>query len=192
MKPSNVFGSLNNHNETTTKLSLDDLENFKSMMINDQVIIGCDEVIEMVEDEHTLLECLVFMWQQNSSTFRKNLPLEIKEWFLSKFTEPNKNLSFYKGMHFKRDGNSYTNGKFEVDLNSIDKEGSFITSTTTDYLMAKDFAFGFKNCWLEDDQACCIYKVTGDLVFDVKPYRDFGEEEFIVYNPVFNLVEILN
>lgn len=162
------------------------------MMLGNKVIIGCDEVIEMYEDEEGLLECLVFMWQQNSSTFRRNLPSEIREWFLSKFTKPNKDLVFYKGMHFKRDGDSYTNGKFEVDLNSIYKEGSFITSTTTDYLMAKDFAFGFKNCWLEDDQACCIYKVTGDLVFDVKPYRDFGEEEFIVYKPVFELMEILN
>ena len=187
IKTSNVFCQSTDSklpSVPSNQITQKQLEEFRQMMIDDKVIVGCDEVIEMYEDEQGLLECLVFMWQQQSQKFRLNLPLPVREWFLSKFEKPNQNLVFYKGVHFKREDSA--------KLNSINASGSFIKSTTTDYEMAKDFAFGFDKCWLEDNHICCVYKVTGDLVFDVKPYRDFDEEEFIIYNPKFELLEVLN
>lgn len=189
LENSSIFSSLNysssnQSSNQSSELTKDQLEEFRQMMLGDKVMVGCDEIIEEFEDEEGLLECLVYLWQQNSSRFRKNLPLPIKEWFLSKFTKPSEDLILYKGMHFERDKN--------VDLMSINSSGSFITSTTIDRSLAADFANGHKNCWRERNHILCIYKVTGDLVFDVKPYRDFDEEEFIVYNPKFELIEILN
>lgn len=180
---SSVFSNLSSR-DLPSKLTADKLEEFRQMMLGDKVIVGCDEVIEEFEDEEGLLECLVYLWQQNSSRFRKNLPLPIREWFLSKFVKPSENLVLYKGMHFERDKN--------VDLMSISSGGSFITSTTIDRSLAEYFANGPKNCWKERNHILCVYRITGDLVFDVKPYRDFDEEEFIVYNPKFELIEILN
>ena len=184
----NKFSSKSPSERLDESLTKEQLEEFRQMMLGDKVIIGCDEVIEMYEDEEGLLECLVYLWQQQSQKFRLNLPLPIREWFLSKFESTSskkyRNLAFYKGMHFKKGS--------EVNLMPIDASGSFITSTTIDYELAKKFSYGFNDWCLKDNQICCVYKITGDLVFDVQPYRDFGEEEYIIYNPKFELIEILN
>lgn len=163
------------------KLSYSEIERFKNLMLGDQVIIGCDEVIEMVNTEEELLDCIIYLWQQHSSSFRKNLPIEVKNWFLTKF-EPN-NKTYYKGMHF-RPG---------TDIRTLALDTIEFTSVTDDYEIALDFAHGFSNSSFKDNCfVCAIYEVDGSRVFtEVSSSRDIGEKESIIYKPSFRLLEIV-
>lgn len=157
------------------------IERFKSLMLGDQVLVGCDEVIEMVTTEKELLDCVVYLWQQHSSSFRKNLPREVKEWFLGKFV-PN-SQTYYKGMYFKPGTNLYN-----LTLDPVE-----FTSVTDDYEIALEFAHGFSNSSFKDnDFVCAIYEVDGPRVFtEVSSSRDIGEKESIIYKPSFRLLEIV-
>ena len=171
----------------SAKLTKEDLVRFKSLMIGDKVMVDCDDVIEDIVDEETLMECLVYMWQQNASTFRKNLPQEIKDWFISRFIRT-KGKKFYKGMRFKK---SITLPKFdEVEF----------TSVTTDYDVACQFAFTSDiHCRLtkevkeivKQDYDVLICEVTGEFCLNVDSYRDLDEKEFIIYKPSFEVIDIL-
>lgn len=164
-----------------SKLSYFDIERFKELMIGDKVIIGCDEVIEGVKSEEDLLECLVYLWQQNSSDFRNKLSKEIKEWFITKFVPSNR--SYYKGMHFKP-GTKLS----ESNLDKIE-----FTSVTDDYDVAVDFAYGHKNSFKDSGYVCAVYEVYGTDVFkEVDSCRDMEEREFILMSPRFELLEVLN
>lgn len=168
---SNIFTENN-------KLSYLDIERFKSLMIGDKVMLDCDEVISEVTDESKLIDCLVYMWQQHSSTFRKNLPREIKDWFLTKF-ENTVNEVYYKGMHFKQNS--------DMSLDVID-----FTSVTSDYEIAVEFAYGINNNFKDNNYICAVYRVYGTRIFKgVNSSRDMGEKEFIIHNPRFELLEIL-
>lgn len=157
------------------------IERFKSLMLGDQVLVGCDEVIEMVTTEKELLDCVVYLWQQHSSSFRKNLPGEVKEWFLSKFV-PN-NQTYYKGMNFMPGTN----------LDNLTLDSVEFTSVTSDYEIALKFAKGIKdNAFNNFGSVCTIYEVDGPRIFkEVSLSRDMGEDESIIYKPNFRLLEIV-
>lgn len=164
------------------KLTLNQLEEFRNLMIDDKVIVGCDEVIEWFNNEEELLGCLIFMWQQQAQDFRNNLPSKIKNWFKLNFITPPSTPTLYKGMHFKKGTNIE-----EVVFDKID-----FTSTTYNIGTAIDFAYGFKNCFKEENCVCAIYKVVGESYFFIDDFRDMGEKEYIVYNPRFELFRVLD
>lgn len=170
-----------NNGPTNYNLSYIDIERFKNLMLGDTVLTGCDEVIEMVETEGELLDCVIYLWQQHASSFRKNLPYEVKEWFLTKF-EPNYE-TYYKGMMFNPG----------TDLHNLALDYVEFTSVTSDYSVALKFATGIEdNTFNSFGSVCAIYEVDGPWVFkDVDHSRDMGEKESIVYEPSFRLLEIV-
>lgn len=135
----------------------------------------CQELVYDVVDEQSLMESLVYIWQQNSKRFNNNIPSNLKEFFVSKFTVCDD--VYYKGLHSIK-GNKLDPSSFE-DL--------YFTSCTPSKDIAAGFAVGFKNYFFDNGEECCVYEVTGDLVLkNVCDYRDMGEEEVIIYNPVYS------
>ena len=175
---------LNTFNSNT--LSKSKILEFKRMLRNNKISLYLDDIVEDIVDEHTLMECLVYMWQQNSSIFRKNIPQDIKLWFLSKFTKSN--IKFYKGMRFKKD----------VSIESLDDVE--FTSVTIDYSVAYKFAFTSDiHCILNEDikehiksiYNVFIFEVSGESCLNVDTYRDLQEKEYIIYKPKFKILEVL-
>lgn len=135
----------------------------------------CQELVYDVVDEQSLMESLVYIWQQNSKRFNNNIPSNLKEFFLSRFTKSDE--VFYRGLH-SLNGN-------KLDIKNFDKMD--FASCTTSKDVASSFAVGWKNSFIDNGEECYVYEVTGDLVLkNVSEYRDMDEEEVIVYNPVYS------
>lgn len=174
-KESNLFSNVEGSTprmKYSFKELLKSLECFASSMY-------CEELVYDVVDEQTMMESLVYLWQQNSKRFNKNIPSDLKEFFLSKFTKSEQ--VYYRGLH------SLNKGK--LDVSKFDKLE--FASCTDSKDIAASFAVGWRSCFLDRGEECYVYEVTGDLALkNVNEYRDMGEEEVIVYNPVYSKVPL--
>ena len=172
---SNLFGVNTSNNPSTINSFKDLLKSLESFAISTY----CEELVYDVVDEQTMMESLVYIWQQNSKRFNKYIPSDLKEFFLSKFTKSEQ--VYYRGLH------SLNNGK--LDVNNFDKVE--FASCTDSKDIAASFAVGWRSCFLDRGEECYVYEVTGDLALkNVNEYRDMGEEEVIVYNPVYSKVPL--
>lgn len=139
----------------------------------------CEELICDVVDEESMMKSLIYIWQQNSKRFNKIIPKDLKQFFLSRFIKSNE--IYYRGLHSLNGG--------VLDVNNFDKVA--FASCTTSKDVAAAFAVGWRNHFINANEECYVYEVTGDLVLNnVNEYRDMGEEEVIIYNPVYNKVPL--
>lgn len=139
----------------------------------------CEELIYDVVDGESMMTSLVYIWQQNSKRFNKIIPSDLKKFFLSRFVKSDE--VYYRGLHSLRGG--------VLDVTKFDKVA--FASCTTSKDVAAAFAVGWRNHFINSNEECYVYEVTGDLVLrDVGDYRDMGEEEVIIYNPVYNKVPL--
>lgn len=128
---------------------------------------------EDIKTEEDLLDKIVYIWQQGVHFFKKSMPQEVQEFWLSKFN--------------KTDGSP----RYRLlKLNSLSeiRDGIGFESCSSDLETTRHIWDKIKR----EHKYYVIVKMKSELEFDIDKFRDFGEKEFVLHNAVVEeTVEVL-
>lgn len=119
------------------------------------------------DEEMSAMEKLVYAWQQNTRDFLKYTPKHFLEYFISQFKESKR--EYYRGLMFDV-------GEELV----IDKEIELVASTTK-LSIANSIFIDI----IDKPKRVVVFKVNGERELNVRPFRDMGERERILYKPQY-------
>lgn len=123
------------------------------------------EMEDVVHDPNmTVMEKLVYAWQQNSGQFLRETPQELLNLFYTYFTK-NATRRYRSIM---------------IDTDGIEKPWRELVATTADINVAIDY---FSYISLSKDYIRRVYSLNGKKELSVDEVRDMGEQEYIIYQP---------
>lgn len=119
------------------------------------------------DDEMSDMEKLVYAWQQNTRDFIKYTPKEFLDYFISNFKSSRK--EYYRVI-------MYPVGE---DL-EIERNIQLVSATTSINIANSIFIKTARK-----PMHVIVFKVKGEKELRVKPFRDMGEREYILYKPKY-------
>ena len=119
------------------------------------------------DNEMSNMEKLVYAWQQNTRDFIKYTPKEFLDYFIGNFKSSRK--EYYRGI-------MYPVGEDLV----IEKNIQLVSATTSINIANSIFVKT-----ISKPMHITVFKVKGEKELRVKPFRDMGEREYILYKPEY-------
>lgn len=119
------------------------------------------------DTEISAMEKLVYAWQQNTRDFLKYTPKHFLEYFISQFKESKR--EYYRGL------------MFNVGEDLIIDKGIELVASTTKLNIANSIFIDT----IDKPKRVVVFKVKGERELNVRPFRDMGEKERILYKPEY-------
>lgn len=119
------------------------------------------------DEEMSAMEKLVYAWQQNTRDFLKYTPKHFLEYFISQFKESKR--EYYRGL------------MFDVGEELVIDKGIELVASTTKLSIANSIFIDV----IDKPKRVVVFKVKGERELNVRPFRDMGERERILYKPQY-------